>query len=120
MTMTEQPQPLTAPEYIAFTHLAASAIPSTEWEVACERAARDEDGKALGFRPSCACNGEGKAEWVLWRGCSCDPHYLLYCTLCKDHLVNFSGPLKCGSCGRLSFPASTAYTLIEPLNKRQP
>lgn len=110
MTMTEQPQPLTAPEYIGLVHMAAQvgAEPGTDWDVACERAARPNT--------DAACNGEGKAEWALWFVCGCSPMYVLYCTRCKDNVLK-AEDICCSECGGLWSPGSTAYALVEPLNR---
>lgn len=119
MTMTEQQQPMPSPDYISLVHLAAQATPSTEWEVACERAARDEEGLTHGQLPGCACNGEGVAEWSLWFACGCTPGYVLYCTPCKDQMLQ-SPRIYCTGCSTMFTPGSTGYSLVEPINRRNP
>lgn len=83
-----------------------------DWDIACERGVRPGPHLA-------ACRGEGKAEWVLYFTCGCPPAHVLYCTACKDACVERDWCF-CEICGTTFTPASTAYCLIEPLNRRQP
>lgn len=86
----------------------------TEWDVACERTNRRSAG-SVRILP---CQGSGRAEWALWFACGCSPGYVLYCTVCKDAVLTFPGGLCCRECDQTFHPASTAYALVEPLNRR--
>ena len=72
----------------------------------------------------CEClahRGPDPAAWVLWPSC-CEivpgRPYLLACTACKDRKTESELGIYCEMCKTAYVPASLAWRLIEPLNRK--
>lgn len=107
---------MTQSSYSTSANPIQAAVAEPDWDIACERASRvAENGRR---DDPLTCNGSGRAEWALWFSCGCNPGYVLYCTSCKDRVLGHEAGLHCTPCHQTFKPASTAYRLIEPLNRR--
>lgn len=62
------------------------------------------------------CGRSNPAEWIAWVACTCAPPYVLWCTPCKDRMLN-GDRIWCRSCGDSWATAGEAFRLIEPLNR---
>lgn len=82
-----------------------------------------------GVETPCQFSGRGEvcpddpAEWIMWLHPCCEAamaaKFALACKVCMA--ARLYGPdfvLQCAHCGHISDPASTAYTYIEPLEKK--
>lgn len=62
------------------------------------------------------------ARWIMWLNPCCEKglttKFALACDTCKSVRMNAPIALQCRHCGHISFPAATAYTYIEPLEKK--
>jgi hypothetical protein len=106
--------PVDAPAVVSLTHL------DEDWAVPCERGARADEAAVTGLawaQDETNCGGSNAAEWVVWLACGCAPVYVLYCSPCLDFLRAYPR-VTCAVCETTFQPSSTAYRLIEPLNRR--
>lgn len=75
-----------------------------------------------GQKGYCYTRGEhtDPARWVMHLvRCGCGAGGIrLACTQCKDERMQMAIALECGGCGEIHPSCSTAYSLIEPLEKR--
>lgn len=85
-----------------------------DWAVPCEigRDAPDED--------TIGCRGNNPAAFIVWP-VSCCPRKgapMLACKACLDEMLDDAWGIRCVWCDQAFLPSSTAFRLIEPLNRR--
>ncbi len=87
----------------AETHVLADL--DDEWAVPCEAMRH---------------TGNDPAAWIMWPTCCTvagNPN-ILVCDPCKTRKLESGISILCDDCGMVYTPASTAWRLIEPLNRR--
>ena len=64
--------------------------------------------------------GDAPAAWILWPTCCTvgGAPYALGCDACKDRKINQLTSILCEDCNKVYTPASRAWRLIEPLNRK--
>jgi hypothetical protein len=60
------------------------------------------------------------AEWIAWKSqcCAERENNVLMCTPCRAQITQPAVVLECARCKTIFCPPSTAWALIEPLNRR--